>query len=235
MIEYLDWDSNFFKKRIGKIYYTDTPEIADISLVLEQAKSDNYQLIYCFGNENLLIEEEILKKYGGKLVDRKIIFTGNTKTTGTKNQSIKEYIDFEVNDSLLDLAYLSGEYSRYKLDSNFEEKDFKRLYQTWVENSITKKIADKTFVAYLNNNIVGFVTVKKKEGYGQIGLIATCESVQGKGLGRELINTVKQYLSKENIHTLEVATQTDNTGACNFYKKCGLTEKSISNIYHFWL
>ncbi|GAB6120466.1 GNAT family N-acetyltransferase [Dysgonomonas termitidis] len=234
-IEYLEWDSNFFRKKIGRINCPEDEDTGSLPILLEQATQDGYDLIYCFGNESFYVERVLLNEFQGTLVDRKVVFSGSTQIEQDVPLSVKEYTDIEPDPVLIHLGYLSGAYSRYKLDSHFTEADFQYFYQTWIRNSLTKRIADKTFVAYENDCIIGFITVKKYPEYGQIGLIATDEPVQGKGYGKLLIDAVKKYLGNEGLPVLEVATQFDNKGACHFYERCGLSVNRISNIYHFWL
>ncbi|NDV79408.1 GNAT family N-acetyltransferase [Dysgonomonas sp. 511] len=233
MVEYLQWDSGFFKRKIGRISITNKSNLSDL---LDNARKSGYNLIYCFTKESLLIENTILDRFNGSLVDQKIIFKGITNITNKDISDIKEFEGTIVNEELLNLAYLSGSYSRYKTDYHFTEAEFKKFYRTWVENSLKKEIADKTFVAYNKENmIVGLVTVKKSIDTGTIGLIATDSSLQKRGLGRKLMNAVQIYLYNNGISFWEVATQKDNKNACDFYRKCGLTEKETNNIYHFWL
>ena len=235
VIEYLKWDSDFFRKKIGRINNQDNENAGELHLRLTQAAQDGYDLIYCFGNKDFYVDEILQREFNGTLVDRKVTFTGSTQIEKDIPVFIREYSSTQPDAILLHLAYLSGTYSRYRLDPHFTEKEYQDFYKTWLRNSLTKSIADKTFAAYENDCIVGFVTVKKYIGYGQIGLIATDESVQGKGYGRLLIEAVKKYLHEENMTVLEVATQVDNQGACHFYERCGLAVDKVSNIYHFWL
>lgn len=51
-----------------------------------------------------------------------------------------------------------------------------------------------------------------------IDLLPEC---QGKGLGRQLIEKLKEYLRKDNACGLMLDVAADNTGGIAFYKKCG--------------
>lgn len=70
---------------------------------------------------------------------------------------------------------------------------------------------------------------------GIIGLIGVDETCQGEGIGKQLMNKVREFLAENEVQELEVATQLNNEQACSFYRKCQLSKKSITNIYHFWL
>jgi len=231
-IEYLTWDSDFFKKKIGRVLAENSEEIIN---VFEEAKKDNYQLIYVFGNENLFVDEKILKQFNGHLADRKVLFKKNIESKKEQTSFVSEYTGNELTTELEQLAYESGKYSRFKTDKNFAENDFYRMYKIWIENSVKKQIADKVIVVKENDIIKGMVTLKIDSEKGDIGLIAVAPDTQGKGYGKVLISACENELLSKNIFKLEVPTQLANTQACRFYEKCGFEIKEITNIYHFWL
>ena len=232
-IKYLEWDSDFFQKKIGTI----SGDSDNFEESLNNAKSEGYQLIYLFSNINLTIDNKVLKQFNGHLADRKVLYEKTIMPLDLikKDAFIIEYKDDKLTPELEKLAYLSGEHSRYKHDKNFKENDFYRLYKIWMENSIKHLIADKVFVVIENNSVKGMVTLKIDKEKGQIGLISVLPSAQGKGYGKTLVNNCEIELAKQGINRLEVPTQANNKLACQFYEKYGFQIKSITNIYHFWL
>jgi dTDP-4-amino-4,6-dideoxy-D-galactose acyltransferase len=234
--EYLSWDSAFFNKKTGKINYN-IPDETKLKKILEKAKTEQYQLLYIFVPEKFCIRDEILKVYSGKLVDRRILYSQYIENLLEHNQfaeTVTLYSETVVSDELENLAYLSGQYSRFHLDKNFEPDTFHRLYKTWVTKSVQKKMDNSVFIVKNHDTIVGMVTLKYGEKIGTIGLIAVSELAQGKGYGKKLINACIYDLYKRNISTLEVPTQANNIPACRFYEKCGFSRELITNIYHFW-
>jgi dTDP-4-amino-4,6-dideoxy-D-galactose acyltransferase len=205
---------------------------------LDKAQTEHYQLLCVFAPERLYIGEPVLNAYSGKLIDRKILYSQPVENIPKQNQlpeMVTSYLEMSVSEELENLAYLSGRYSRFRLDENFEPDDFYRLYKTWIIRSIQKEIADNVFIIKENNAIVGMVTLKYGEENGTIGLMAVSESAQGKGYGKKLIKSCMYDLHKRGISKIEVPTQANNIAACRFYEKCGFTNQSVSNIYHFWL
>jgi len=230
-IKYLSWDSNFFGKKTGKIICNNPSELPNF---LYKAKQENYKLIYVFGNENYYVEDEIIKQYNGKLIDRKALYHKRV----TELLSLPEQVEIykgKLTKELEDLTYISGEYSRFKLDKNFKETDFYRMYKKWIINSLSGQIADFVFVLRENRQLKGMVTLKNSEKTGHIGLIAVSPETQGKGYGKMLIKACENQLLAKDIFQLEAPTQKDNVQACSFYEKCGFKIKEITNIYHFWL
>ncbi|MEJ5961321.1 GNAT family N-acetyltransferase [Pedobacter immunditicola] len=236
IIEYLNWDSDFFGIKIGQVRCSQAElNNADLIELFKQAKRDQYRLLYFIGDRDLHLDNVILEDFNGKLVDRKIIFGGVIDDTQEDTSLVEEYHSTVVAPALEQLAYISAEFSRFKLDVNFKKADFKRLYQVWITNSVQKVIADKVFVIIPNEKIQGMITLSVKNGVGVIGLLAIDDQSKGKGFGKQLVNQVKKYLYAQGVDSVEVATQSANVNACRFYEKCGLREKVVSHIYHFWI
>jgi len=231
-VEYLTWDTDFFKKKIGQIFVKKSNSLI---LALKEAKCENYQLVYVFCDENLVVENEILMQFNGKIVDRKVLFEKNIEKEKEQTNIVSEHIGRELTAELEEIAYISGEFSRFKLDENFQKEDFYRMYKIWMENSVKRKIANNVFVAKENEAIKGMATLKIMNKMGHIGLIAVVPDKQGKGYGKALIAACENELLKKNILKIEVATQLNNKRAFSFYEKCGFKIKEITNIYHFWL
>ena len=231
-VEYLAWDSDFFNKKIGRVLAENSDNLIPI---LGEAKEANYQLVYVFGNKDFFVAEEILKQFNGKLIDIKVLFEKNINKENEQIPFVSEYNSDKLTAELEKLAYISGEYSRFKLDKNFKKDDFYRMYKIWIESSVKRKIADNVFVVKEQNTIKGMVTLKVGKEKGHIGLIAIAPDTQGKGYGKALIFACENELLSKEIYKLEVPTQIDNQQACLFYEKCGFQVREITNIYHFWL
>lgn len=233
-INCLAWDSDFFEKKIGRIdssKYSST----ELDKLLDTGRKEGFELIYVFGDEDMVVENELLDKYNGSLVDKKVVYTKNIQDLVSNSDFIENYQRLDVSQELEILAISSGKYSRFKIDNKIGEKYFEGLYKMWIKKSVSGEMADKVFTIYDDKQLAGFVTLKLKSNVGEIGLIAVSNNVQGKGYGRLLINKCCNELSIRNIPELVVPTQLHNEEACMFYEKCGFTKKTITNIYHFWI
>jgi dTDP-4-amino-4,6-dideoxy-D-galactose acyltransferase len=236
ILENLDWDSSFFGYPVAKIKAEQIP-VEKLSALIKQAQVNAVKLIYLFTDPLDEVSVNSANLTGAKLVDRKIIF--HKKIDGSDVSTLDDHIELFMEDlpsgQLVNLSIQSGLYSRYKIDPGFKNNEFEKLYIAWIENSVSKKIADHTFVYKENGIVLGFVTLKVKDSFGQIGLIAVDEGSRGKAIGKKLITAVSNQLLQDNIPDIEVATQMDNVDACNFYKKVGFTGIKTENIFHIWL
>jgi len=233
MIKYLEWDASFFSKKIGRLDYNNSNE--KLRETLFEAKQLDYDLLYVFTPEELFLEESECFPFKGALVDRKVVYTIDIGLEVTLTEKVVEYSSTELTSELLNLAYESGKYSRFRLDKGFKDDDFFRLYYRWIEKSLNHEMADRVFVIKENNQIVGMVTLKICGDTSEIGLIAVDSQMQGKGFGKLLVERCFYEAYIAHCKTVTVPTQLDNKSACKFYERCGFHVQSITNIYHFWL
>ncbi len=224
-VKFLNWDSDFFNKKIGEILYTTKKELISID--------GSYDLIYVKQKEKFDVEIDGFEKSYDEI---KVLFVKEIKKRiQLKNNYVfsARDINFEL-EKVYELAYQSGVYSRFKLDNKFQEIEFKKLYRTWVDNSLSKEIADDILLISKDKTILGFATYKIFKEYAQIGLIAINPEYQGKGFGKMLMNSVENEALSKNIKILKVTTQSRNQLACEFYLKCGYFIEKKTIIKHFW-
>ncbi|WP_242087564.1 GNAT family N-acetyltransferase [Aestuariivivens sediminis] len=225
MIDLLDWDSRFFNIKVGKA-------AGITSFNAENYKS--FDLIYLV--QDITSPSIFLDGYEAAL---RVTYVEHEKTINTdlldNNTGIISYNSSEHSiKQLHDLAVLSGQFSRYNLDPNFDKITFERFYRTWINNSIHTDFADDILIYLVDNRIVGFVTYKIQSNNAKIGLIAVNPIYQGKGIGTFLIMGLENILLKKDIISLKVVTQKENIKALKFYEKFGFSISSTYSISHYW-
>lgn len=224
----LAWDSIFFNKKIARVDVDVSDSKQEVFVYLKE-QSSLYDLLYVFCPENFVITDEKCKK-----VDEKVIYTGIVDEQNIVYANISLYNKKIVDKELFNLAIISGEYSRFKIDNNFDYNDFIKLYYKWIEESVNGNMADFILCYHEGNLICGMVTVKINKDSATIGLIAVDEIHQNFGIGSKLISATKYELNKIGVKTINVATQKNNYYACSFYEKQGMKVTSVTNIYHYW-
>jgi dTDP-4-amino-4,6-dideoxy-D-galactose acyltransferase len=224
---YLDWDSNFYGK---KIYCIDIESEFETEAIIEYASKLDFDLVYLFSKEKLNISDS----NNFFLADEKVIFYKEIKQSNLVDKLDNHiFSTSNLTDSLLELALISGSFSRFNIDKNLQPK-FKKLYSTWIEKSISRELASDVLVYKIENKEVGFITVKKKEKNGVIGLVAVNPVYHGRSIGSSLINSIENWCLKNDVLELEVATQLSNKQACAFYKKNEFVIKQVQYIYHYY-
>ncbi len=223
----LDWDTDFFGYKVGKVVVQNN--LSDENLLL----NNDYKLIYLFSNEAL--SDELVKKYNLFLADEKIdLITQVSDLTFDRlpNENLEELTKLDEN--LIDLTFQSGHYSRFKIDPNFKNKEFEKLYAVWIEQSITHKNAEKVIGFLVNNKVVGFVTIGFKNNAYDIGLIVVDEAHRSLKIGKQLLAYVFNYAISKETKNVTVTTQKQNLGAMKFYINNGFSINHTTYIYHLW-
>ena len=221
-VKKLHWDSDFFNLEVGEL-------IVDNSISYELG---NFDLIYVKSTKKIAIELNNFEKSHSEI---KVVYNKILQDFHPINNQVIELSEanYSINE-LNQLAFESGNHSRFKLDNRIENRKFEELYELWIENSINKSFADEVFV-YLHETIIaGFVSYKEAGDYATIGLIAVSKVFQGKGIGKELLFKVENELLKKGINELRIPTQEENYQACGFYEKLGYKKFETTNISHYW-
>ena len=237
LITELPWDSQFFGKRIGRVQINTEFDLARFKDELSSRKMD---LIYMNVESKELVQktnQQIAKKHQLRAVGRRVDFSlKNPPLINSERLKVERVQNNTPADRLHDLAFLAGEYSRYKIDPNFLTSDFIRLYKAWIDNSIKGIIADSVFhVVSGGVKSIGLITTKNSNDYLRIGLIAVDPSTQGKGVGKSLIEKAIQEATNTNLTEIRVATQMENEKACAFYEKMNFKMTSKTFLFHVWI
>lgn len=222
-IKKLDWDSDFFNIKVGEIINPDTNSIFS---------DEDFDLIYVVSDEDFQLK---VKDFENTFSETKVIFCKSIEECSEKIESVLKFNEVNIDkNQLYLLAYESGKNSRFLLDRKFGESHFKKLYQTWIDNSINKKFADDILVYCEENQIKGFVTYKIKDDIASVGLIAVNSASQGKGIGAKLLLYLENLIVEKEIKQIIIPTQLSNIQACSFYQKQGYSIKNKTYIKHYW-
>jgi ribosomal protein S18 acetylase RimI-like enzyme len=112
-----------------------------------------------------------------------------------------------------------------------DETDFARIFKGFLTD------ADReAYVAVLYNRVIGFVTLYYLDVWHYYGRIASIqellvtEEFRGRGVGRALLEFVRQRVKEQQCRGLEVATDLWQSRARNFYQRCGLHGKTRTMV-----
>ena len=200
---------------------------------IQQFKKEEVRLIYLFLRNGVTLSDSYISKYKFNLVDRKRTYILKKIQD---NELLPNIVIYTGDASALyDLALQAGVDSRYRVDPDFPNEDFERLYKAWIDNSLTGVMADYVLTYRMpSGKLGGFITLKKRSESLSIGLVATDISCRRMGIGKALMNAAKHYAYVNRLG-LEVTTQADNVPACSFYEDNGFVMQSQTTVYHIWL
>jgi dTDP-4-amino-4,6-dideoxy-D-galactose acyltransferase len=236
IFEILEWDSQFFGYKIASIRQSNL-KLNELEITMKELKRQNVKLAYCFVSPEDKISNFNLKRVSGLLVDEKITFF--TRITEARSLTgsifIKPYNLNYTTEKLKSIALQSGIYSRFKVDPNFKNNEYEKLYSEWIDKSVQREIAEEVLVYSENEDVKGLITLGLKGKSGSIGLLAVDTQERGKAIGKKLVQSALIYFKEKRVNIVEVVTQAENKGACGFYRTSGFEVKNVVNIYHLWI
>ncbi len=225
MIEKLNWDSAFFGYPVGRIVLSENitgqmiPSISDFG---------DYKLVYAFS------DKELPSECDNYLVARRVHFY--KKLSGIKNQVVVTHFipNHDSYEELMGLALKSGVLSRFRVDNNFKNNEYQRLYKQWVDKSLGDPNSH-LLVVRSEKHLEGFITFECMDsGLTKFGLIAVDKNVQSKGLGSLLVKMAENDSVDAGNFEVQVTTHYENKPAIALLNNNGYQKISSSYIYHFW-
>ena len=232
MIKPLIFDSILSGRKIGICRLNNA---ADRSSLFKKQK-EAYDLVYfCSG------PTEFLHKYldGSDfiLAETKIIFKSPLRELDFKKMALKKSDFFKSSDeeNVQTLGQQLCKTSRFYQDRHTQNFG-KKIYKTWVANSINKKKADEIFVYRSSNGKPqGFLTSLHHKGVYEPVLVKVDDLQRGKGIGRLLMTKFFNFVQSQNRQAdIMVHAQLGNVRAINFYRSLGLKLFSYVHVFHVY-
>lgn len=227
LLKSLPWDSEKFGYPVGCLEWNESLEFKKL-----QEELQGYQLVYLFADQPMEILDASID-----LVDIKVIWSKMVQPTEDL-QSVNDQSGFsicpfqgKVENDLLELAFQSGEYSRFFRDKRLTNREFEKLYSIWISQAAE---SGHVFVAKIQGKLIGLVSYRKIDEIFEIGLIAVHPDYRGYGIGKALIAKVEQLARDRSIHEVRIPTQKENRPAMGFYKSLGYHIIQEKYIYHYW-
>ena len=239
-VQLLEWDSNFLGFSVGQLAARQL-SAAGLTALVEQSQSAGIHLIYMAVDPTDAALAAVADQAGARLVDRKVTFARATNLPlpagpAPKSGEAAIFSTATFTSALEELAWQSGEFSRFRRDGRFASGVFEDLYTQWLRASLTGELA-RVVLAYPSPEgaEVGLLTLGQQQDFANIGLLAVAGTNRGQGIGQQLVEAARQQAQRWGCPTLQVVTQRDNEPACRFYAKCGFELVREEHIYHLWL
>ena len=128
---------------------------------------------------------------------------------------------------LVQIASVSHLDTRYHSDNHFAPGRSDELYEVWIENScrgFTRTLPCWWPKMNQEHSPVPVTCHRNRAaGEGHIGLFAVSEHVQGRGVGRALLQGALDWFAANGVSMMSVATQLRNLRAVQFYSRRGLS------------
>ena len=241
LVQLLEWDSEFLGFDVGRLAAQQL-SAANLATLMDQSRAVGYRLLYLIADPADATTAAAASHASAWLADRRVTFAREINVplsigTATAAGSSAVFNATEVTPQLEQLAWQSGEFSRFRRDAQFAPRVFIDLYRQWLQASFTGELA-QVVLAYLlpsTRDETGLLTLGQKAGVAHIGLLAVARAARRQGIGQQLVEAAWEQALRWNCSRMQVVTQRDNVPACRFYQQCGFELVQEEHIYHLWL
>lgn len=219
-LTHLNWDSHFFGKKMAN--FEQAEEVSALTL----SQLNKYDFVQAKVNAHSHGSINQLQKLGFQYVEGEVVFRKPVAEQCQKETMLPAQPD-DLN-QLISIVNNAYQYSRF-CSPWFSPADRERFYATWVEKAVLGQFDDICLCIKNEEKVLGFITLKKIDSICRIGLIAVAEDARGQQIGSRLMNLANSYALKQQLSTIQVATQLANIPAINFYNKLNYKTNSISH------
>lgn len=232
-VERLPWDTSFFGFGVGRLQ-SPFGEPGELGWALRESRACGLRLVYGICDPGDLQSNEAAVAVGGVFVDAKQTYAADLTDCASDPGVGDANGDPVSRRQLRSLAWQAAEHSRFRVDHRMPAGAWRRMYSTWILNSLNGSIADAVLVERQERRIVGMVTVAHRSERGQIGLIAVDRAARGRGIGRRLLQAAGARCIAGGCRVVTVVTQGTNAAACSLYQGAGYALVEQQNVFHFW-
>jgi dTDP-4-amino-4,6-dideoxy-D-galactose acyltransferase len=233
LCSYLDWDSNFFDRRIARL---NAPRLDETiaAQALQWCRENRIDCLYFLADSDHSETGRLAESNGFQLVDVRLTYERAVGSdVGDESATFVRFAQEDDLQALRAIARSSHHDSRFYFDGHFDRANCDRFYQTWIENSF-RGFAQAVLVAERDRVPAGYLTCHYKKEESQIGLVGVSRDHQGKGLGSTLVQSFLAWSRRQGAARAKVVTQGRNVGAQRLYEKVGFLIATQQLWYHRW-
>ena len=218
----LDWDSQFFAKKIGALVLSGSQKIdVDIfsrfDLIQAKVPASDYSVIDSLAGLGFSLAESE--------ADFCLTLCQTERQLGIRLARVKQI------PILRSIAAPLFKLSRYRAPW-FSLSQNQAFYSQWVENAVLDKFDNLCLVSSAaDGQVQGFVTLRRQNGYGRIGLLGVAPNAQGNGCGWQLLAAAADWARSQGYAELRVATQLSNLAAMRLYQRAGA---KVTKVHHWF-
>ncbi|GHT22097.1 hypothetical protein FACS189419_04120 [Planctomycetales bacterium] len=241
-IERIEWDSRFFGFPIGSLELPADYDKEKLEATFQNAHT-KYRLISITlsgeGADNLSVSSVLCPCCARQLTFKKQI----QDDCCTLDSHIRTYTSTFCSPTLERLAVQSGSFSRFRQDPELSSR-YEQLFLAWINNAVTKELADSIWTWYENGQHVGLVTIRcakrtnpgtnEIDREGRIGMFTVDQKHLGRGIGQRLLDACNFWCSSLNIPASAIVVQKENETTAALVKDAGFQLDREESVYHYW-
>jgi len=239
--QFLEWDTNFFGRRIARINSNqlDGKLVEDIYAWTE---SNHIDCLYFLANADDIETIRLAEDLDFRLVEIRLNMERSLKDW---NPDTRPHTAPEIHirqgavediPRLQEIARHSYFDSRFYFDRCFPEDSWQAYYATWVKKSFEGG-AQIALVAEHGGQIVGYITGlidPHNPTQGQYELTGVDPAARNLGAGNELFRSGLDHYVRAGVQNLWLATQGRNIATQRMVQRNGLVTRSCQLYFHKW-
>ncbi len=234
-IELLPWDSEFFGFRIGRVH---SRQFKPDELP-RQASEQGYRCLYltCGISDGGALKEAA--RAGFAPIDVRVTLKArlDLSTPEPEEHAAIDISPYRPEDMphLIAIAHDLSAYSRFNLDTGFEDAAALRLYARRIQDSCAGR-AEITLVARRDGIPVGFATCTAAGATsGALEMVGVRDSAAGTGIGSALVKAALHHHQQAGRPNVVVTVQGRNPRALNFYQRNRFQIREMELVFHCWI
>lgn len=234
---YLDWDSGFFGKRVGRLNRSRLTA-SDASEASEWCTSNRIDCLYFLADADDAETCHLAEQNNFTEVDVRLTLA---RPISPEDQPAMRAMDPRVRlarksdlGMLRRCARTLHRDTRFYFDKEFDRAKCDLLYETWIENSFLDPF-QTVFVPEVDGRTVGYLACHAHDREAQIGLLGVSGAHTGAGLGKALVRRFLSWSAEQQASRATVVTQARNIAAQGLYQSCGFLPSFSQRWYHRWL
>lgn len=236
-VQLLTWDSEWLGFPVARLVVGTDGWATAVFTTMAHCRASGIKLLYLLVNPADPAASAGAQAAGGWFADvrltYRLLLAGGTSLAPLPS-GITLATATEFTPSLEELAWRSGECSRFRRDTRIGDTAFRALYTRWLH----QVLADgSVWVATTENKkVVGMLAFEARDHEtASIALLAVAPTARRRHVGQCLVQMAQQQARHQGCIELRVVTQGANQPARQFYEQCGFRLLRTEHYYHLWL
>jgi dTDP-4-amino-4,6-dideoxy-D-galactose acyltransferase len=228
------WLSGIFGCDVFKASF-EKDEILDPRIIFSEALNSRRAFYYVKVPVASVAQVGALTMAGFRVIDVNVTFEREPVRSVESNSNIIVRDVLPKDEAaVLDIADSVFVYSRFHLDPLISKELANRIKREWIANYVRGQRGERLLVAEVDGKPVGFLALLVtggEEKTGVIDLIGVGKNMQGRGVGRRLVEFYVQD-AYQKYSRLIVGTQVANVPSMRLYTKCGYLISNSTYVLH---
>ncbi len=234
LCSYLEWDSNFFERRIARLNHPRLDE-AILAGSLRWCNQNRIDCLYFLADSDHAETPRLAAQNDFLLTDVRVSLARSMvgepdKATADNAIRLAREEDLSLLRSIAKAAHRD---TRFYFDEHFDRAKCDLLYQTWIGNSL-QGFAQAVWVVEWDGKAVAYLTGHLDGEESRIGLVGVSPDHRGKGLATRLIRRFLSWSREQGALRATVVTQGRNVAALRLYQRNDFLTDSLRLWYHRW-